>query len=131
MIKNLLILKNELMTLEIGDIRGGGPQSFFAAGTTLAGNLWDSSARAQNLLGGLLSGLGGLSTYIPGSSLWGGAGRSGVNTPVPGGPPALGGTPRRGGGGAGQAVDDASGQLDGLLGQASVAFTKRWAGVLN
>jgi hypothetical protein len=136
MIKNLLILKNELMTLEIGDIRGAGPQSFFAAGSTLAGNLWDSSARAQNLLGGLLSGLGGLSTYIPGSSLWGGAGRSGVNTPVPGGTPALGGgggggTPRLGGGGAGQAVDDASEQLDGLLRQGIVAFTKRWAGVLN
>jgi hypothetical protein len=36
-----------------------------------------------------------------------------------------------GGGGAGQAVDDASEQLDGLLRQGIVAFTKRWAGVLN
>lgn len=122
MVKNLLILKNELMTLEIGDVRGQA-----SAGAGLAGNLqhfaqiWDGLS-PQTLLGGLLSSFGSLSTYIPGSSLWS---RSGSSTP------ALGSssTPRIGA--AAAQVDDASEQLDGLLRQSIVAFTRRWAGVLN
>ncbi|KAK4154397.1 Sec34-like family-domain-containing protein [Chaetomidium leptoderma] len=122
LIKNLLILKNELMTLEIGDVRsnpaagggggGGGAVSFLA-----------DALRPQNMLGGLLSSFGSLSTYIPGSSLW--SSRSGANTPASGGTPALGG------GAAAAQVDDASEQLDGLLRQSIYGFTKRWAGVLN
>lgn len=120
MIKNLLILKNELVTLEIGDVRGQtGP------GMSLMGNMqhfaqiWDT-LRPQNLLGGLLSSFGSLSTYIPGSSLWS---RSASNT---GGTPASS-TPRVGA----AEVHDASEQLDGLLRQSIHAFTRRWAGVLN
>lgn len=117
MIKNLLILKNELVTLEIGDIRSGGGQAFT--------QIWDT-LRPQNLLGGLLSSFGTLSTYIPGSSLWSSS-RSGASTPV-----VAGGTPALGAAGAAPApVDDASEQLDGLLRQSIVGFTRRWAGVLN
>lgn len=118
MIKNLLTLKNELVTLEIGDIRSGGGPAFT--------QIWDT-LRPQNLLGGLLSSFGTLSTYIPGSSLWSSS-RSGASTPV-----VAGGTPALGAGGAAAAapVDDASEQLDGLLRQSIVGFTRRWAGVLN
>ncbi|KAL2171785.1 hypothetical protein VTG60DRAFT_1783 [Thermothelomyces hinnuleus] len=137
MIKNLLILKNELMTLEIGDVRGNQATSssaFLGAGS---GNMqhftqiWDT-LRPHNLLGGLLSSFGSLSTYIPGSSLWssspasaaGAAGGDRVGTPVAGGTSRLGTT-------APVAVDDAHEQLDGLLRQSIVGFTRRWAAVLN
>lgn len=127
MIKNLLILKNELVTLEIGDIRSGGAAQAFT-------QIWDT-LRPQNLLGGLLSSFGTLSTYIPGSSLWSSS-RSGASTPaIAGGMPAIGaggGTPRVGGAATAVVpVDDASEQLDGLLRQSIVGFTRRWAGVLN
>jgi hypothetical protein len=125
MIKNLLILKNELMTLEIGDVRGGdgggGSQLLAGAASSLAGNM-----HHYLLGGGLLSSFGSLTTYIPGSSLWS---RSGANTPAGGATPALGSTPRPGAGAP--PVDDAGEQLDGLLRQAIYGFTKRWAGVLN
>ena len=131
MIKNLLILKNELMTLEIGDVRSGGGGGTHlplgSAAASLAGNM-----HHYLLGGGLLSSFGSLTTYIPGSSLWS---RSGASTPAPGAP---GATPAPGGGGgvtspragAGLPVDDAGEQLDGLLRQAIYGFTKRWAGVL-
>ncbi|KAL2131006.1 hypothetical protein VTI74DRAFT_5665 [Chaetomium olivicolor] len=130
MIKNLLILKNELMTLEIGDVRGQAATSALS----LAGNMqhfaqiWEDTLRpaTQNLLGGLLSSFGSLTTYIPGSSYWS---RSGAGTPSAG-TPSLGGisTPRIG---APPEVQDASEQLDGLLRQSIYGFTKRWAAVLN
>lgn len=125
------------MTLEIGDVRGGGGGSL--PGTALGAAAGSASSLAGNMQhyllgGGLLHTFGSLSTYIPGSSLWS---RSGANTPAPGGG-AVGGTPgatpRLGGGslgGGGGGVDDASEQLDGLLRQAIHAFTRRWAGVLN
>ncbi|KXX77278.1 Conserved oligomeric Golgi complex subunit 3 [Madurella mycetomatis] len=125
MVKNLLILKNELMTLEIGDVRGGHNVAGGGAGGYMAGSMqhftqiWDT-IRPQNLLGGLLSSFGNLSTYIPmpsripGSSLWS---RSGASTPVPGA-----------GGGD---VHDASEQLDELLRQSIYGFTRRWAGVVE
>lgn len=125
MVKNLLILKNELMTLEIGDVRGGHNAGGGGAGGYMAGSMqhftqiWDT-IRPQNLLGGLLSSFGSLSTYIPipsripGSSLWS---RSGASTPVPGA-----------GGGD---VHDASEQLDELLRQSIYGFTRRWAGLVN
>jgi hypothetical protein len=125
MVKNLLILKNELMTLEIGDVRG---QASTGAGAYLgAGNLqhftqiWDTF-RQQYPLGGLLSSFGSLSTYIPGSSYW----SSRSSTPAPGGTPKLGAAA-----GGGAEVHDASEQLDGQLRQSIYAFTRRWAGVLN
>ncbi|KAK4031293.1 hypothetical protein C8A01DRAFT_42238, partial [Parachaetomium inaequale] len=128
MMKNLLILKNELLTLEIGDVS----HQAAAASSALAGGnmqhfsqIWDTLRPSQSLLGGLLSSFRTLSTYIAGSSLWS---RSGASTPA--GTPALGSgaTPRIGGGGP---ADDASEQLDGLLRQSIVGFTRRWAGVLN
>ncbi|KAK3305805.1 Sec34-like family-domain-containing protein [Chaetomium strumarium] len=137
MIKNLLILKNELMTLEIGDVRGqastGGAGAYLGAGNLQHfTQIWDTF-RQQYPLGGLLSSFGSLSTYIPGSSYW----TSRSSTPAPGGTPALGGggpatTTRLGAAaGGGAEVHDASEQLDGLLRQSIYAFTRRWAGVLN
>ncbi|CAK7205620.1 Golgi transport complex subunit 3 [Sporothrix eucalyptigena] len=60
MIKNLLILKNELLSLEIGDIRndGGG-----AGAMQHFGQIWDALSLATNLVGYF-------STFIPGTSLW-------------------------------------------------------------
>ncbi|KAJ4292998.1 Golgi transport complex subunit 3 [Collariella sp. IMI 366227] len=63
LVKNLLLLKNELLTLEIGDIRG----QEAASALSLAGNMqhfaqiWEDTLRpaTQNLLGGLLSSFGG------------------------------------------------------------------------
>ncbi|CAK7565821.1 MAG: Golgi transport complex subunit 3 [Sporothrix epigloea] len=60
LIKNLLILKNELLSLEIGDIRndrtGAGALQHF-------GQIWDALSLATNLVGYF-------STFIPGTSLW-------------------------------------------------------------
>lgn len=133
MIKNLLMLKNELVSLEIGDVRGPGPSSA-ASALAAVGNLqhfaqiWDT-LRPQNLLGGLLSSFGSLTTYIPGSSLWSSSSRSpGSSTPRVG---AAAATAPSTGTGPEAAVQDASEQLDGLLRQSIYAFTRRWAGVLN
>ncbi|KAK4124474.1 Sec34-domain-containing protein [Parathielavia appendiculata] len=122
-VKNLLLLKNELLTLEIGDVRGAGGAGAGAGadGASVSSRVWDAVLhRPQDLIGGLLSSFGnlgyGLGAYmpsIPGSSLWAG---------TPGGVV-----------GAGQGGDsnDAGEQLDGLLRQSIVAFTRRWAGLLN
>ncbi|KAL2268350.1 hypothetical protein VTJ83DRAFT_3196 [Remersonia thermophila] len=128
MVKNLLILKNELLTLEIGDVRAQAPAGGLAGSMQHFSQIWDTVRAPTHLLGGLLSSFGSLTTYIPGSSrLWS---RSGPSTPAGGGTPVLGA-----GGPApahGQApVDDAGEQLDGLLRQSIVAFTKRWAGLLH
>ncbi|KAL2151347.1 hypothetical protein VTH82DRAFT_6445 [Thermothelomyces myriococcoides] len=148
MIKNLLILKNELMTLEIGDVRGNeattSSSAFLGAGSGTMQHftqIWDT-LRPHNLLGGLLSSFGSLSTYIPGSSLWSSVPGSGAGAAAGGdraGTPAAGGggggggggTPRVGSSTAPVAVDDAHEQLDGLLRQSIVGFTRRWAAVLN
>ncbi|KAL1836247.1 hypothetical protein VTJ49DRAFT_5394 [Mycothermus thermophilus] len=124
MVKNLLILKNELMTLEIGDVRAQAPSGGLVGHMQHFSQIWDTVRAPTHLLGGLLSSFGSLTTYIPGSSrLWS---RSGSNTPAGGG-----GTPVIGAAGPTQAVDDAGEQLDGLLRQSIVGFTKRWAGLLN
>lgn len=60
MIKNLLILKNELLSLEIGDIRNDGSG---AGGMQHFGQIWDALSLATNLVGYF-------STFIPGTSLW-------------------------------------------------------------
>ncbi|CAK7236129.1 Golgi transport complex subunit 3 [Sporothrix bragantina] len=60
MIKNLLILKNELLSLEIGDIRSDGAG---AGAMQHFGQIWDALSLATNLVGYF-------STFIPGQSLW-------------------------------------------------------------
>ena len=106
MIKNLLMLKNELLSLEIGDVRStqDNMQHF--------GQIWDT-LRPQNLIGLLSS----FSTYIPGSSYW-----SSSRT----------GTSVAGASGNGNIeVQDASEQLDQQLRQSIYAFTRRWASTVN
>ncbi|KAL2117441.1 hypothetical protein VTJ04DRAFT_7101 [Mycothermus thermophilus] len=139
MVKNLLILKNELMTLEIGDVRATAhAPSSTVGGLGLGGmqhfsQIWETVRGAPtHLIGGFLSSFGStLTTYIPGSSLWGG--RSGSNTPAAGA--GGGGTPVLGhavpASSQTPAADDAGEQLDALLRQSIVAFTKRWAGLLS
>lgn len=111
MIKNLLLLKNELMTLEIGDVR-----SSQAAGMGLEhfGQIWEaiSSNNPLNLVGNIIT---SFTSYIPGSSLW--SRGNGVPTPPP----------------SSQNVtqDDAGEQLDNLLRQSIYAFTRRWATTIN
>ncbi|KAK4445014.1 oligomeric Golgi complex subunit 3 [Podospora aff. communis PSN243] len=109
MIKNLLMLKNELLALEIGDVRSSESQA-----NTMQhfGQIW-GTLRPQNLVGLLSS----FSTYIPGSSYWSSS-RTGVPTPA-------------NGGGASADVQDASEQLDEQLRQSIYAFTRRWATALN
>ncbi|KAK0721494.1 hypothetical protein B0T21DRAFT_248824, partial [Apiosordaria backusii] len=135
MIKNLLILKNELVTLEIGDIRNVhiGNQSVSGRIREMQhfGQIWDTVLKP--LPGNLISGiwervgsiggsLGGLTGYIPGSSLLG-LGGSRSSTPVSG---AAGTTPKIG---TGEGDVDVHEQLDDELRRSIVAFTKRWAGV--
>ncbi len=101
MIKNLLILKNELMSLEIGDIRSQ------TAGMQHFGQIWDALSLAQNWVGYF-------SSFIPGSSLWSR------------GPAA----PRKEAVAA-AADQDASEQLDDVLRQSIYGFTQRWGALIN
>ncbi|KAK1829389.1 oligomeric Golgi complex subunit 3 [Podospora conica] len=105
MIKNLLLLKNELLALEIGDVRSGGEHF---------GQTWDTLLRRPQNLIGLL---GSLTTYIPGSSYWS---SSRTGTPVAGATS-----------GKAEVVQDASEQLDEQLRQSIYAFTRRWAAAVN
>ncbi|KAK3317860.1 Sec34-like family-domain-containing protein [Cercophora scortea] len=125
MIKNLLILKNELLSLEIGDVRSQ------AEGMQYFGHILDTLS-PQNLIGLLSS----FTTYIPGSSLW----SSRVSTPAPGtgGTSTPSGGAARGGAGgnslaaaAVNEIQDAGEQLDELLRQSIYAFTRRWATAIN
>ena len=103
MVKNLLILKNELVSLEIGDIRSHGAVSMqhFA-------QIWDALS-PQSWAGFLSNTIGGL--------LWrGGGGAAGGAQAV---------TART------LTVEDMSSQLDELLRQSIYAFTRRWGGLLN
>lgn len=108
LIKNLLLLKNELLALEIGDVRSTG-----LADMQHFGQIWDTLLRRPQNIMGLL---GSLTTYIPGSSYW-----SSSRT----------GTPVAGGAAAKAEVQDASEQLDEQLRQSIYAFTKRWAAAVN
>ncbi|PSR90902.1 Sec34-like family protein [Coniella lustricola] len=114
MLKNLLIIKNELVSLEIGDVRNQ------EADMEHFGQIWNNIT-PQSLVGYV-------SSFIPSAaaSLW-----SPMATPLLGG----GGS---GGGGAASAAtaaapdhQDASEQLDTLLRQAIVGFTQRWADLLG
>lgn len=104
MIKNLLILKNELVSLEIGDIRsqGQGMQHF--------GQIWDALSLAQNWVGYF-------SSFIPGSSLW-----------------SRGSTPAAAAASAAKSAaadHDATELLDELLRRSIYGFTERWGGMVN
>lgn len=101
MIKNLLILKNELVSLEIGDVRKGQD-----TGMEYFGQIWNNLT-PQNLVGYV-------SSFIPGS-LWSRGSTAAL--------PALSNKP--------VADQDASEQLDELLRQSIYAFTQRWATLVN
>ncbi|KAK3941348.1 oligomeric Golgi complex subunit 3 [Diplogelasinospora grovesii] len=123
MIKNLLILKNELVSLEIGDVRDSVAG---ASGMQHFGQIWEALSPG-NLIGLLTSftGLSSVTSYIPGSSLWSRV--SGSSTPTPeqmtkGNTNGVHGH---------QESQDASEQLDQMLRQSIVAFTQRWAGLFN
>lgn len=107
MLKNLLILKNELVSLEIGDVRNQ------ETGMQYFGQIWN------NITPGNL--VGYVSSFIPSAaSLWSRGGAAPTPTPTPAQIPQM-------------APDnqDASEQLDDLLRQAIGGFTQRWAGLLN
>jgi conserved oligomeric Golgi complex subunit 3 len=104
MVKNLLIIKNELVSLEIGDIRGqaGSSMDHFT-------QIWDTLT-PQNWVGFFSSVIGG--------SLWSrGTGTAAAATPVV--------TAKT------LTVEDMSEQLDELLRQSIYAFTKRWATLIR
>lgn len=112
MLKNLLILKNELVSLEIGDVRNDPGMQYF-------GQIWNNIT-PQNLIGYVGS-------FIPtaAASLWN---RRGSALP----PTTTTTTPAQSAQQQGTTDNqDASEQLDDLLRQAIGAFTLRWATLLN
>lgn len=103
MIKNLLIVKNELVSLEIGDVRSQtttNMQHFGQIWDTLSPQNWMGLFRG--ILGGSLS-LGLWSSTAPATN---------VSKPL----------------NANDGVQDASEKLDELLRQSIYAFTQRWGG---
>lgn len=110
MIKNLLILKNSLVSLEIGDVR-----SQPAAGMQHFGQIWDALS-PQNWMGlfrGILGGTLSLGPWFTSSSS--------------GAPSA----PANPGIGAAVVEQDANEKLDELLRKSIYAFTQRWGGRIN
>ncbi|ORY67228.1 Sec34-like family-domain-containing protein [Pseudomassariella vexata] len=106
MIKNLLILKNELVSLEIGDIRSE------TAAMQHFGQIWDTLS-PQNWMG-LFRGILGGSLSL---GLW----SSAANNTAANGKTAP----------AKDVVRDASEKLDELLRQNIYAFTQRWGALIN
>ncbi|KAI5863691.1 Sec34-like family protein [Durotheca rogersii] len=104
MIKNLLILKNGLVSLEIGDVRP------HPAAMQHFSQIWDTLS-PQNWLGLFRGILGGTLTL----SLWSSAANS---TVLPGRSQA-------------PAEQDAHEKLDDLLRQSIYAFTQRWGTLMN
>lgn len=105
MIKNLLIVKNELVSLEIGDVR-----SQPAANMQHFGQIWDTLS-PQNWMGlfrGILGGSLNLGLWLSASAVTNGKSAA-VNS----------------------GVQDASEKLDELLRQSIYAFTQRWGGLVN
>lgn len=116
MLKNLLILKNELVSLEIGDVRNDPGMQYF-------GQIWNNIT-PQNLIGYVGSFLPSAAASLwsrRGSALPAAAAQTPQQQQPPPPPPAAG------------AIDnqDASEQLDDLLRQAIGAFTLRWATLLH
>jgi conserved oligomeric Golgi complex subunit 3 len=105
MVKNLLVLKNELVTLEIGDIRSQGPGDMGG----ISAQIWETLSPG-NWAGYIFSNI------VP-TSLW----SSPAGTAAK--PPAV--TAKT------LTVEDVSEQLDELLRQSIYAFTQRWGGLLN
>lgn len=103
MVKNLLIIKNELLSLEIGDIRSQ-PQAM-----QHFGQMWETLS-PQNLVGIV----GNIGTML-GGQLW----SRGAAAPTPAPPSVTAKT---------LTVEDMGEQLDELLRQSIYGFTKRWAG---
>lgn len=122
MLKNLLILKNELVSLEIGDVREQDP------GMQYFGQIWNT------LTPGSL--VGYVSSFLPGAaSLWS---RGSVSSASMTGGSTAGRqqTAQMTASSAAQSsapdhFQDASEQLDELLRQAIGGFTQRWAGLLS
>ncbi|KAI0179699.1 Sec34-like family protein [Hypoxylon sp. FL1284] len=110
MIKNLLILKNGLVSLEIGDVRS------HPAAMQHFGQIWDTLS-PQNWMG-LFRGILGGSLSL---GLW----SSAANTA-----PATNGKALPGRNQA-QAEQDANEKLDELLRQSIYAFTQRWGTLIN
>lgn len=131
MIKNLLILKNELLTLEIGDVRNGAAPSQGASGVLgssiqhLSGQILQNLPTAgSNLLGLVSSSVSTLGSYIPGSGLLSRAAGT-----ITGSAPGAGAAAGAAAAAAGE--QDASEQLDELLRQSIYSFTRRWAAIFN
>lgn len=107
MIKNLLIVKNELVSLEIGDVRNQDP------GMQYFSQIWNNIT-PQNLVGYVSSFIPGAASFLS-SRLGGGAAAAiaQASSSLPTSASADSG--------------DASEQLDDLLRRAIGAFTHRWA----
>lgn len=109
MIKNLLILKNELVSLEIGDIRSQ------ADAMQHFGQIWDTLS-PQNWMG-LFRGILGGSLSLGG---WLTSAAAAATKPAP---VVANGNQNQ--------VQDASEKLDELLRQSIYAFTQRWGGFIH
>ncbi|KAI0127841.1 Sec34-like family protein [Xylariales sp. AK1849] len=107
MIKNLLIVKNELVSLEIGDVRSQ------AAAMQHFGQIWDTLS-PQNWMG-LFRGILGGSLSL---GLWS---TSTTTNSAPNGKTA----PSK------DQIQDASEKLDELLRQSIYSFTQRWGALFN
>lgn len=105
MIKNLLIVKNELVSLEIGDVR-----SQTTANMQHFGQIWDALS-PQNWMG-LFRGILGGSLSL---GLWSSAPATNNTKPA----------------NLNDGVQDASEKLDELLRQSIYAFTQRWGALVN
>ncbi|KAI1347268.1 Sec34-like family protein [Xylaria sp. FL0043] len=110
MIKNLLIIKNGLMSLEIGDVRAQ------PATMQYFGQIWDTLS-PQNWMGLFRGILGGTLSL----GLWSSVSTPGVTT---NGKPGGNRTHV-------QADQDANEKLDELLRQSIYAFTQRWGTLIN
>ncbi|KAJ8123617.1 hypothetical protein ONZ43_g479 [Nemania bipapillata] len=110
MIKNLLILKNGLMSLEIGDVRS------HPATMQYFGQIWDTLS-PQNWMGLFRGILGGTLSL----GLWSSASNTGATA-----------NGKAGGNRVQAQVDqDANEKLDELLRQSIYAFTQRWGTLIN
>lgn len=110
MIKNLLILKNGLVSLEIGDVRAQpATMQYFS-------QIWDALS-PQNWMGLFRGMLGGTLSL----GLWSSVSNTG--TPANGKP--------AGNRAHAQAEQDANEKLDELLRQSIYAFTQRWGALIN
>lgn len=111
LLKNLLILKNELVSLEIGDVRDGQQDR---AGMQYFGQIWNTTLSPGSIVGYV-------SSFLPGAaaSLW----SRGAAAVLP--------ATQADHGGGGSGTQDASEQLDDLLRRAIGGFTQRWAALLS